>query len=785
MADRNKSKSQARTDFAKRFLELGKLQSGLPAGFTLKNVLVGLGIALLTTAILVEYEYQNIPNYAAGDIADRTIRAPRDFTVVDEKATQDKREAVLRSVPAVFTFDFRVNQRVNSEIRMGFEDGRQLIASATERLKLDSEGPLPRRAIDELKKDAETILPQFAHGKTLEILLKYRFSSQLEDQMIQLLSHAMRPPGVILNRTILLRYRDRGIVLFNFVTGEKQELDEWLGIRDLSQARDLLRQQEYELTLVNADEKKELISFLERWIVRNTYFDEDATREEERKALAQIDPVLIQVKAGKTIIRAGDEVTEQAIGQLDALRNLRLRERWVERIVGVFLIAVFLYFVLWSYLQLHIVKEKNPKDFFLLVLVMMGSLLINRFFLGLGETVAQSLRVMELQEPIHFYYFAPLALGSVTILLLVGVNLSILFTVVQAIFVALLTGELSIAVYTLTGGLTAVYVLRQYRDRSALIRAGFWIGAVNLVVAFAFQLWSVTEAFEPTVFLIRSAGAIVSGLLSVVIPTIFLPSLESLFGLTTDIRLLELSNLNSPILRRLALEAPGTYHHSITVGTLAEAGAETIGANALLIRVGAYYHDIGKLKHPEYYVENQIYTVNKHESLTPSMSSLILASHVKDGLAMAAEIKLGPKVAALVPQHHGTRVMTYFYNKAKEAGAEKGIEVSENDFRYPGPKPQSKEAAILMLADQVEAAARTLQDPTPGQIRSLINRITQATIQDGQLDECDITMQDLTKVSRAFERVLTGIHHHRIEYPGYSFSKENVENRQPEPQRVQ
>jgi putative nucleotidyltransferase with HDIG domain len=303
-------------------------------------------------------------------------------------------------------------------------------------------------------------------------------------------------------------------------------------------------------------------------------------------------------------------------------------------------------------------------------------------------------------------------------------------------------------------------------------------------MAFALQLYLSDGEFQWTQFLVRTMGGLVSGLSSAMLASLFLPVLESLFGLTTDIRLLELSNLNSPILRRLALEAPGSYHHSITVGTLAEAGAEEIGANGLLARVGAYYHDIGKLKHPEYYIENQVFAGNKHETLTPTMSTLILASHVKDGLAIAEEVGLGPKVRDLIPQHHGTRIMTYFYQKAKDAAEEKNAEISENDFRYPGPKPQFREAAILMLADQVEAAARTLQDPSPGQIRSLITRLTQLTIQDGQLDECNITLKELSRVGGAFERVLTGMYHHRIEYPGFEFNK-RIEEERPENQRIQ
>jgi putative nucleotidyltransferase with HDIG domain len=220
------------------------------------------------------------------------------------------------------------------------------------------------------------------------------------------------------------------------------------------------------------------------------------------------------------------------------------------------------------------------------------------------------------------------------------------------------------------------------------------------------------------------------------------------------------------------------------VGTLSEAAAEAVEANSLLARVGAYYHDIGKLRKPEYYVENQIYIGNKHEDLSPNMSSLILASHVKDGLALADEISLTPAVRDLIPQHHGTKLMMYFYQKAKQASEGENREVNEEDFRYPGPKPQSREAAILMLADQVEAASRTLQDPGPRQIRELIRRLIQATIEDRQFDECDITTRDLNQITSAFERVITGMYHHRIEYPGFDFNKQ-VDNEEPENQPTQ
>ena len=239
--------------------------------------------------------------------------------------------------------------------------------------------------------------------------------------------------------------------------------------------------------------------------------------------------------------------------------------------------------------------------------------------------------------------------------------------------------------------------------------------------------------------------------------------------MTTDIRLLELTNLNAPILRRLSVEAPGTYHHSLMVGTLAEAAAETIGANSLLARVGAYYHDLGKMLKPEYYVENQSFGINKHEALTPNMSCLIIASHVKDGQEMAKEMRLAPDISDLIPQHHGTRIMTYFYRKALDASNGKNQEIDEVDYRYPGPKPQTKEAAILMLADSVEAASRTLTDPSPAQIQGMIDRLVDAILADNQFDECDITLREICLVKDSFCKVLTGFYHRRLDYPGYDF----------------
>jgi cyclic-di-AMP phosphodiesterase PgpH len=248
-----------------------------------------------------------------------------------------------------------------------------------------------------------------------------------------------------------------------------------------------------------------------------------------------------------------------------------------------------------------------------------------------------------------------------------------------------------------------------------------------------------------------------------------LPLLEGVFRVLTDIRLLELSNVSNPLLSQLAVKAPGSYNHSLVVGTLAEEGAKAIGANALFCRVAAFYHDIGKIRKPEYYIENQ-HGVNPHERLQPSMSALIISAHVKDGIRMAREARLPEQIVDIIPQHHGTRLMTYFYEKAKKQ-APSGSEVNDDDFRYPGPKPQTKEAAIFMLADGVEAAARTIDEPTPSRLKEMIHQIAGRIVLDGQLDSCDLTFADLDRIEQAFLRTLVGMYHHRVDYPGFDFGR--------------
>jgi putative nucleotidyltransferase with HDIG domain len=259
-------------------------------------------------------------------------------------------------------------------------------------------------------------------------------------------------------------------------------------------------------------------------------------------------------------------------------------------------------------------------------------------------------------------------------------------------------------------------------------------------------------------------GGIVAGIVTAGIAPIF----EIAFGYTTDITLLELANLERPIIRQLMIEAPGTYHHSVIVGNMVEAAAAEIGANPLLAKACGYYHDIGKIKKPLYFIENQKNGKNRHDKLAPSMSKHILVAHVKEGVEMAKQNKLGQAIIDTIRQHHGTSLITYFYEKAKKQKGEDAVKI--DDFRYPGPKPQTKEAGLVMLADVVEAASRTLDNPTPSRIQGLVQNLINKIFSDGQIDNCELTLKDLHKIAKTFNRILSGIHHHRIEYPEKSSS---------------
>jgi putative nucleotidyltransferase with HDIG domain len=363
----------------------------------------------------------------------------------------------------------------------------------------------------------------------------------------------------------------------------------------------------------------------------------------------------------------------------------------------------------------------------------------------------------------NFLFYLPVALAPILVHVFIGLEAAVLTSFLAAVLTAVLADKpFLFFLYFSLSGLVGIWAGHHCRNRWGFIRTSLYVAAVNFVAVLALKLLEFPVPAQD--ILLGAMFALAGGIQIGILATGLAPVMEVVFDLTSDTRLLELVNLERPILRQLMLVAPGTYHHSIIVGNMVEAAAEKIGANPLLAKAAAYYHDIGKVKKPTYFVENQLGGENKHEKLAPSMSSLILQAHVKDGVELARQNKVSQNIIDIIRQHHGTSFMAYFYNKAKQQATNPHM-VNSEDYRYPGPRPQTKEAGLVLLADQVEAASKTLLDPTPARIQGAVQKIINNIFADGQLDECELTLKDLHEIAKSFIKILSGIFHHRIEYP--------------------
>jgi len=382
-----------------------------------------------------------------------------------------------------------------------------------------------------------------------------------------------------------------------------------------------------------------------------------------------------------------------------------------------------------------------------------------------------------MNDPAIWSFAIPFAAASLLVTMLIDKQLGLITGVIASVFAGLISPSgVPMTLYAFISCSAAVYGIKRYRERQSVTLAGLVVAGVNCIVALALLAFS-EHPMNVSSAVVAAGCGIGGGLLTIIFAAGGVPINESLFGIITDIRLLELSNADLAVLSQLALRAPGTNQHSHAVGQLAEDAARAIGANALLARVGSLYHDIGKVAAPDYFVENQS-GVNPHDRLRPVQSAKIITSHVTYGLRLAKEIGLPDRVADFIPQHHGTRTLHFFLRKAEDQAAN-GEKICEADFRYPGPKPQFKEAAILMMADSCEAAARSLAHPDPESIKAIVGRIFEAVLSDGQLDECKLTLRELTGMREAIVGSLIAIYHGRIDYPGFNIPEPAVPDAHP------
>jgi putative nucleotidyltransferase with HDIG domain len=487
----------------------------------------------------------------------------------------------------------------------------------------------------------------------------------------------------------------------------------------------------------------------------NILYDYQQTIMEIKIVQDRVPPTLGVVREGERILRTHDKVTPEIKQKLDSLRKAKAeRSGDVNQMLqnlgkGGHVILVLMLFAIYLFLF----RKRVLADNYLLSLIAL-LILMEVFFAYLTYHVQSKV-------PLEYLILVPIA--SMLLTIIFDSRLAFYGTVIIALLVAGVRGnDYSTALASLVAGALAVYTVRDIKNRTQIFRSLLFIllGYGLIIISLGLERYESLNAVMDSLA-IASLNAVFSPILTYGLLVFF----EKAFNVTTDVTLLELSNFNHPLLRELSAQAPGTFHHSVVIGSLAEAAAEAIGANALLARVGAYYHDIGKIDKPEYFVENQMGSKSKHDRLTPSMSTLILVSHVKEGVELGKKYRLPQRILDFIPMHHGSTLMSYFYQKALRKRSRKQ-EVREIDFRYPGPKPQTKETGIVMLADAVEAAARSIEEPTVQKLEGVSDDVIKQRFMDGQLDECELTIRDLTKIKESFLKTLIGIHHPRIKYPG-------------------
>ncbi len=710
---------------------------------------------IVCTWVLLPRGLRQLPVWEPGSIAAFDVVIPAEMSLPDEAATEAVRDEARARVLPVYDHEPRLAQDLVTGIERLFAVCRAVQEAGEE----------PDYAT--LVEDA-----QLALSEGMESVLS---ASECSGELAAVLAQAVQDvyrERIVDDARALERASENGITVRSVATS----IERTMYFEELSGAIDLrtgvepaLRARLIENDAVRRRWIKPLATFLEANLVPNLALNRAETARRIDAVTEQVTPRSQMLRKGQMLIRRGDTVSPGVSETLKVINQQRQEVKSYSNQVGITLLVVLMVIGWWRMMaRFSTPLERGNRLSMVLMLTILFSL-INRFALFLASAVASNSEVGFLSSVESYLWVLPYAAGPMVALLLMGIQAAALFALFGALISAImLGGDFVVVMYALAAGLAGALAAQYMKDRTGVARLGAIVGLSNLVVATVLLAYSGFPG-TGTEFIVTLVAAFVSGPLAAGVAGFVLPLLEALFGITTDIRLLELSNQNLPLLKRLSLAAPGTYQHSLAVGNLAEAGADTVGANSLMLRVCAAYHDVGKLVKPEYFVENQRGT-NPHDSLSPSMSALVIMSHVKEGLEIARREKLPLPVRQAIATHHGTKLIRFFYSKAKEQADPELGEVSDNEYRYPGPKPHTKELGILLLADAVEAAARTLDNHTPTKIQHMISKIFSDILEDGQLDETELTFRELDKMASSFLWVLTNMYHHRIDYPGFEFN---------------
>lgn len=726
----------------------------------IENPFVFLFIYVIILSYLIAYlPSKSLPQPEEGEIASTDIIAPVDLTIEDRETTEKRKRDAEQAVLPVYEYDQNVFLNTEEKIRELFDSGREWIQI-----------PVTAERIEEFK---QASLDKFAieiSTTDLKALIRAKFDANIEESLINLIGKISNQNIILTKNLFIHGEQERGLTLLR---GPEQEIfvkvDE---IIDIKASKKQLVEEINKLDL-SRNERSLLTILSHLFISPNITYNVIETEARKRQARESQETVFYTIKKGKVVVRKGDEVKKETLKEIKIINeNLRAKPNWLTNFSGTFFLFVLLFLTLWYYLKSLLKFNLAMKNFIMMGVTLVISILFYKLSIFLADTFSLSSNFSLLKYSESYRFAFPFQFGVLLFAFLTQNTTAIIFAVINSVLVGyLFKANFDLMMFCLLGGFAAIYGIRYYgkQKRTSTFRAGlFLISPINVFVIITIHL--IKERIGPVdLFVSELVMGLLGGIISCSLAFLFLPVFENLFGFLTQTKLLELSNSDLPIFRQMAIEAPGSYHHSLVVASLAEKAAEEVRLDSMLTKTGALYHDIGKTKRPEYFLENQTRKSDMHDELKPSMSSLVIINHVKEGVEMAKKLKLSKKIRDLIEQHHGNSLVRYFYHKAKKEYDPEMQTIGEESYRYLGPIPKTKEAALIMLADSIEAASRSLKSCTKSNLKNVITEIFNSYIQDRQLDDCDFSLKELRAIAASFLSTIYPIYHPRVDYPGFEF----------------
>jgi len=738
-------------------------------------------VILVVTALVFPRSEQVEYNYQVNEITNETIIAPFTFPILksEEELTQDREEA-RNDVPYVFKRQPAVADSQLKRLDNFFTDLQQLrtvydrYRSTRARTESDTSQASPVQS--ELREDSLAVL-------SLYEAIRESYGIDLHQEKWNFLVTGNAPDGAdqlvraiqpVVSQVVSDQFAEgiydipREDITSQQVAVQLEGEEVIEGAKAFNDRNEAWINAKRQLRSAIGENNQDLVSVAFEIVVHfmepNLVFQRELTQQRIQQAISRVPISKGIVLENEKIVDANTRVTPEVQRKLSSLAQAKAKQGQEEGILqrmyslaGHLLVTGIILFLFVMFLLTYRPEiYRDNKDLLLISLIFI-LFIVSSYFIyyqwGFSE------------------YIIPITIAAMLLTIVYDARVSFFGTITLTILIAVILGNrMPFFIATIFASTLAIYSVRRLRTRNQLFYAIIYIVGAYYLALIATELTLVPDLQHLGENILWATG---NGILSPLLTYGLIALIEMSFGITTDMTLLEMSDLNRPLLKQLAMKAPGTYHHSVVVGNLAEAAAEAVGANSLLARVGSYYHDIGKMKKPEYFVENQRGGENPHEQLKPQLSALIIKSHVKEGLELAREHNLPEEIADFIPMHHGTIRIDYFYKRALEEAKASGEEIRESDFRYDGPKPHSKETGIVMLCEAIEAGTRSIQNPTPQKLHQFIDMMFDKRFKDGQLDNCNLTIRELSQVREAFVPILFGMYHLRIEYPGQETGDES------------